>query len=94
MAWTSALAIWFLFCSLSVFLVLPFGVRTSGEAGVPLVPGQAESAPANFRPGRTAMRVLIVGTALWGVFMLNYTFGWVTPQMVDVLDTWNEQAAR
>jgi predicted secreted protein len=93
MRWTSMLAIWFLFCALSVFFVLPFGVRTAEEAGVARVPGQAESAPHDFRPGRTALRVVIVGSVLWGLFMLNYHFGWVTPQMIDVLDTWNDAAA-
>ncbi|MDP9085404.1 MAG: DUF1467 family protein, partial [Pseudomonadota bacterium] len=57
MKWTSAVAIYFLFWSLSVFLVLPFGVRTSDEAGGERVRGQAESAPHEFRPGRIAMRV-------------------------------------
>lgn len=93
MRWTSMLAIWFLFCALSVFFVLPFGVRTAEEAGVARVPGQAESAPHDFRPGRTALRVLFVGTALWALFMLNYHFGWITPRMIDVLDTWNDAAA-
>lgn len=93
MRWTSALAIWFLFCALSVFFVLPFGVRTAEEAGVEPVPGQAESAPHEFRPLRTIIRVLFVGTVLWGLFLLNYHFEWVTPQMIDVLDTWNDAAS-
>jgi len=92
MRWTSALAIWFLFCALSVFFVLPFGVRTAEEAGIDRVPGQAESAPHDFRPGRTALRVVIVGSVLWGLFMLNYRYDWITPQMLDVLDTWNDSA--
>ncbi|WP_242151642.1 DUF1467 family protein [Sphingomonas sp. BAUL-RG-20F-R05-02] len=93
MRWTSAFAIWFLFCALSVFFVLPFGVRTAEEAGVAPVPGQAESAPHEFRPLRTIIRVLIVGTVLWGLFLLNYHFEWITPQMIDVLDTWNDAAS-
>lgn len=83
MQWPSALAIYFLFWSFSVFLVLPFGVRTSDEAGVDRVPGQAESAPHRFRPGVTALRITIVATLLWGLFMLNYIYGWITPAMVD-----------
>lgn len=84
MRWTSALAIYILFWSLSVFLVLPFGVRTTREAGGELVPGQAESAPHEFRAGRTAWRVTIVATTLFVLFQLNYAYGWITPQSVDL----------
>ncbi len=83
MHWYSLLAIYFLFWSFSAFLVLPFGVRTTHEAGGELVPGQAESAPHEFRPWRIALRVTIVATVLWGLFVLNYYFGWVTPKMLD-----------
>jgi len=83
MKWTSAVAIYFLFWSLSVFLVLPFGVRTTDEAGADRIPGQAESAPHEFRPGRIALRVTVVATLLFALFQLNYIYGWVTPQIID-----------
>jgi predicted secreted protein len=86
MRWTSLLAIYFLFWAFSVFLVLPFGVRTTHEAGGELVPGQAESAPHEFRAGRIAIRVTIVATILWGLFVANYIYGWVTPQMLNFFD--------
>lgn len=83
MRWQSMLAIYMLFWAFSVFLVLPFGVRTSQEAAVELVPGQAESAPADFRLGRLALRTTIVATLLFGLFIANYEFGWVTAEMLD-----------
>jgi predicted secreted protein len=83
MKWTSALAIYILFWSFSVFLVLPFGVRTSDEAGAERVPGQADSAPHDFKAGRIALRVTIVATILFVLFQLNYYYGWITPQIVD-----------
>ena len=46
MQWTSVLAIYFLFFVFSAFILLPFGVRTHDEAGLEMVPGQADSAPA------------------------------------------------
>ncbi|MFZ5746073.1 MAG: DUF1467 family protein [Pseudomonadota bacterium] len=79
----SMLAVYFLFWVFSVFLVLPFGVRTAEEAGKPLVPGQADSAPHEFRPWRIARRTTIVATVLFAIFALNYEFGWVTPDMLD-----------
>ena len=74
----SLVAIYVLFWVFSVFLVLPFGVRTSAEAGIEHVPGQAESAPHEFRPGRIALRVTIVATALFALFVANDRFGWIT----------------
>ena len=87
MRWTSALAIYVLFWAFSVFLVLPFGVRTTREAGGDHVPGQSESAPHDFKAGRVAVRVTIVATALFVLFLLNYSYGWLTPQMFDLFDT-------
>jgi predicted secreted protein len=86
MPWPSALAIYFLFWAFSVFLVLPFGVRTTEEAGGDRIAGQAESAPHNFQPGIIARRVTIVATLLWALYMLNYAFGWITPGMLDIFD--------
>ncbi len=85
MRWTSALAIYVLFWAFSVFLVLPFGVKTSAEAGFDPVPGHAESAPHDFRLGRLAVRVTIVATILFGLFYANYIYGWVTTEMVDLI---------
>ncbi|OWK31189.1 DUF1467 family protein [Sphingomonas dokdonensis] len=84
MRWTSALAIYILFWTFSVFLVLPFGVRTSDEAGIERVKGQAESAPHDFAPGKVALRVTIVATILFALFYANYVFEWITPDMVDM----------
>jgi predicted secreted protein len=84
MRWTSALAIYILFWSFSVFLVLPFGVRTTREIGGDHIPGTAESAPHEFRAGRIALRVTVVATILFVLFQLNYHYGWVTPRDVDL----------
>lgn len=85
MRWQSALAIYFLFWSFSVFLVVPFGVRTHEEAGVERVPGQADSAPHDFRPGRIALRTTVVATILFGLFYLNYVNGWISTDMIDMV---------
>lgn len=86
MKWTSMLAIYVLFCAFSVFLVLPWGVRTTREAGGDHIPGQAESAPHEFRLGRLLVRVTIVATLLFALFVANYIYGWVTPQMLDLFN--------
>ncbi len=80
MQWTSILAIYFLFWVLSAFLLLPFGIRTHEEIGEEKIPGQADSAPANFRPARVMMRAVILAAILTTAYVLNYIYGWIGPQ--------------
>ncbi|TPG12684.1 DUF1467 family protein [Sphingomonas oligophenolica] len=75
---TSMIAIYALIWAFSVFLVLPFGVRTTREMGGDLIPGQAESAPHELHLGRIAVRVTIVATLVFLLFLANYEFGWLT----------------
>lgn len=84
MRWTSILAIYFLFWVMSAFLLLPFGVRTHEETGEPRVPGQADSAPANFRPGRLMLRATLIAALLTTIYVLNYIYGWVGIDDVNV----------
>ena len=84
MKWTSIVAIYFLFWSLSVFLVLPFGVRTPEEAGVEKVPGQMDGAPHQFLVGRFVLRTTILSAVLFGLYYLNYVNGWVTVQDINL----------
>ena len=79
MRWTSILAIYVLFWVMSAFLVLPLGVRTHDEAGLDKTPGQADSAPANFRPGRIALRATLLSLVLFGLYYANYVNGWLGP---------------
>lgn len=83
MHWTSALAIYVLFWFLAVFLVLPFGVRTTHEAGGEHIPGTAESAPHVFLIGRFFLRTTIVATVMFVLFYLNYVYSWITADMLD-----------
>jgi predicted secreted protein len=78
MKWTSILAIYALFWVMSAFVLLPFGVKTHDEAGIAKVPGQADSAPADFRPGRVVSRATLLAALLCGLFVANYAYGWIT----------------
>jgi predicted secreted protein len=71
-------AIYFLFWFLSLFLVLPFGVRTLDEDGGAKVPGQADSAPVQFNFWRVALRTSLLAALLLLLFYLNYHFEWLT----------------
>lgn len=86
MKWTSVVAIYVLFLTLSFFLVLPFGVRTPEEEGAKPGPGHAESAPHRFSLGRVALRAAILALILTGLYVANYSYGWIS---VDDLDWLN-----
>ena len=79
----SALAIYTLFWVMSLFLVLPLGVRTDEEAGVERLPGHAERAPHRFSFGRAALHATLLSAILFGLFYLNYVFGWIGAGILD-----------
>jgi predicted secreted protein len=85
MNWTSIIAIYILFWVLSAFLVLPFGVKTHDELGLEKTPGQADSAPGNFRPLRVALHTTLLSAALFGLYYANYEYGWIDRHSFDFL---------
>jgi len=83
---TSILAIYVLFWVMCAFMLLPFGVRTHEEEGIPMVPGQADSAPANFRPGRLMLRATVLAAIACALYVANYVNGWVSVEDVNFFD--------
>lgn len=81
---TSIIAIYALFWVMSAFLLLPFGVKTHDEAGIAKVPGQADSAPANFRPWRVVLRATVMAALLTGLYIANYEQGWITLDDINI----------
>ena len=81
---TSIIAIYALFWVMCAFILLPFGVRTHDEEGTPKIPGQADSAPANFRPGRLALRATVLAALCCALYVANYVYGWVTVEDVNL----------
>ena len=73
----SALAIYLLFWTITLFAVLPFGVKTPDETGSGTVPGQAPSAPTNPMILKKLAWTTLISAILFGLFALNYTQGWV-----------------
>lgn len=84
MSWTSIAAIYLLFWVITAFVVMPFGVRTADELGVEKVRGQADSAPANFKPKRVILITTAVSAVVFGLFYANYTNGWISPSDVNI----------
>ncbi|MCH2486622.1 MAG: DUF1467 family protein [Erythrobacter sp.] len=86
MHWTSILAIYVLFWVMSAFVLLPFGVRTHDEMGIEKIPGQADSAPGNFRPKRLLVRATLLAAVLTALYVLNYVYGWVGYEQLDLFN--------
>ncbi|QNM82955.1 DUF1467 family protein [Sphingomonas sabuli] len=84
MRWTSIVAIYFLFFVASAFILLPFGMKTSEEVGADLVPGQADSAPHEFDLVRHLLRAAGLAVLLTGLYTLNYIYGWIEPEDLDL----------
>lgn len=85
MEWTSIIAIYGLVWIMTAFVSLPFGIKTHDELGLEKVPGQADSAPANFRPGRLVIRASIIAAVLTALYVLNFEYGWIGVEDLNLL---------
>lgn len=77
MSLVTGIAIYLLIWALAGFLVLPFGVRTSEEAGVDYVPGQAESAPHMPMMAKKLLATTLLAAAIFAVYYANAVYGWI-----------------
>jgi predicted secreted protein len=78
MAWTTALAIYFVMWWIVLFAVLPFGVRNPHEAGEAVEPGHDPGAPVAHAIGKKLIWTTIVTTIVFGLFWAAYTYRLVT----------------
>ncbi|WLS01997.1 DUF1467 family protein [Shinella oryzae] len=76
MQFVSYFAVYFIVWWMTLFAVLPFGLRTQAEANE-VVPGSVESAPARFRGGRVVLMTTIVSALIYGGwYILSVRFGY------------------
>ena len=72
----SYFAVYFIVWWMTLFAVLPFGLKTQAEAE-DIVPGTVESAPARFRGGRVILMTTIVSAVVYsGWYVLSVRFGY------------------
>lgn len=88
----SILAIYLLFWSMTLLVVLPIGVRTSEEEGEDTIPGQAESAPHRPRLLFKFMLTSVISAVFFLIFYANYVMGWIG--MADILPNITPPMAR
>ncbi len=76
---TFGLAIYFIMWWLTLFAVLPFGLRTQQDQG-DVVPGTPESAPAKPRLARIFLINTAVSGVLFACFWVALMQGWLDPE--------------
>jgi predicted secreted protein len=64
----SAIAIYFIIWWLTLFAVLPFGVRNADEAGETVDAGHEPGAPVNPQLGRKAIATTVISAVIFALF--------------------------
>ena len=77
MSLTTAIAIYFLIWWITLFGVLPFGIRSQHESG-DVSPGTDPGAPTLPRIGRTLIRTTIAATVIFAFGAVLYSYRLVT----------------
>lgn len=77
MAWTTALAIFFILWWVVLFAVLPWGIRSQAESGE-IVPGSDPGAPVLHNLGRKLIWTTAVAAVLFVILDVVYTFRLIT----------------
>ena len=81
MSVTTAIAIFFLIWWVTLFTVLPFGIRSQHEAGAdeePIAPGTDPGAPTRFSLGRKLLWTTLVASVIYTVCYVIYVEHLVT----------------
>jgi predicted secreted protein len=72
------IAIYFIIWWLVLFMVLPFGIRNAHETGEVVEEGNEPGAPTNPHLVQKAIITTILATAVFAVFYLAVTRGWLS----------------
>jgi predicted secreted protein len=73
MQFLSAFAVYFVIWWITLFLILPIGLRTQGDERE-VVLGTVESAPAKFRGGRVVLMTTVASALIYGAWYLLSTY--------------------
>lgn len=68
MTWYNNLVAFLLIYMVTLFCVLPIGVKTADEAGEAKLPGQADSAPANPRLGFKFLLCFGISSVIFAIY--------------------------
>lgn len=83
MSLTFAIAIYFIIWWVTLFAVLPFNVRTQGEAGE-IVPGTPESAPAKYQLLKVVAINTVVATIVFALVWSIIIYRWIDLDLMQI----------
>lgn len=72
------IAVYFVIWWVTLFAILPWGVRTAHEAGEDVVAGQAGSAPHRPNLLKKVLWTTLVATVIFTILAVNHHYGWLT----------------
>ncbi len=72
-----AVATYLIFWVITLFAVLPIGVRTAREQGGETPAGHADSAPVNPMLAKKALLTTVIATLLFAIYYANFVHGWI-----------------
>ena len=90
MAWTSALAIYFILWWLVLFTVLPWGAHSAHETGAASAEGHAPSAPLDPRIVRKFAITTVLSAVLFAAIYWPIHTGWLTLDSIPFLPTYDK----
>ena len=86
MAWTTALAIYFIIWWVVLFAVLPFGVRSPAEESVAVEAGHDPGAPTVVGMKKKLIWTTAVTTILFAIFWVIYVYRLIS--LEDIATLW------
>ena len=86
MAWTTALAIYFLIWWVVLFAVLPFGVRNPAEEGIAVEAGHDPGAPTVLGMKKKLIWTTVITTLVFAIFWICYVYRLVS--LEDLATLW------
>lgn len=83
----SSIAIFFIIWWLCLFVVLPFGVRNSHEAGEEVSAGHDHGAPVNPMLWRKVALTTLLSAIVFALVYGQMTYGWISFEDIPILGT-------
>jgi predicted secreted protein len=77
MNWFTAILLYVVIWWLILFMVLPWGVRSSHEAGVDIEPGHDKGAPVNPRIWLKTGLTTLIATTIMAFVLASVQFEWI-----------------
>ncbi|TDL76050.1 DUF1467 family protein [Palleronia sediminis] len=92
MAITSALVLYAVCWFMTLFVVLPIGLRTQGDVGE-IEPGTHAGAPADLSMKRKFLWTTVAGTVIWAIISAIIIWGGISVRDLDWFDRMDPPAA-